>query len=244
MTTPLEAHQAALAHVHGTDFRSANLYRMVNDRLLEGSVLDVGCGSGGLVSWLLDQGRDARGIDHSDATIDTARAHLSLCGHDPARVSTEDLAALVAQGHQVDNVVSMDCLEHVADDRGFLSHMVRLVRPGGRLVITVPALMAVFGPRDEAVGHHRRYHRGDLLDLVADEPLDLMEMRYWNLLGVPPAFLYAKVLKSQMNESFRWGKPNLRKRLLRKGLHTWFAQVERRIVPPLGLTLLMVCTRR
>lgn len=243
MITPLEEQQAALTEVQETDFRAANLYRMVKARLAPGSVLDVGCGGGGLVSWLLNEGRDARGIDHSEHTIEAARRYLTRRDQDPERVSTEELAALVAEGRQVDNLVSMDCLEHVEDDQSFFDQMVEGVRPGGRLVITVPALMAVYGPRDEAIGHFRRYDKGSLTALAAGRPLQIEEIRYWNLLGLPPAFLYARVLKARMSEDFRYGTPTWRKRLLRQGLHTWFAQVERRIRPPVGLTLIMVCEK-
>lgn len=243
MLTPLEAQQAALTDVQTSDFRADNLYRMVGARLGPGRTLDVGCGGGGMVSWLLDQGEDAWGIDQSPHTVEAAKGHLTRRGHDPARVSNDDLRDWLDRGELVDNVISMDCLEHVADDRGLMANMVAITRPGGRLVITVPALMAVYGPRDEAIGHHRRYHKGDLERLLADLPVEVEDLRYWNLLGVPPAFLYARILKAPLQEGFRYGEPTLAKRALRKGLHLWFAQVERRLRPPVGLTLILTCRR-
>lgn len=242
--TDLEAQQVALAQVQEDDFRAANLSRMVAERLGPGSVLDVGCGGGGMVAFLLEHGHDARGIDVSEPIIAAAREYLQGRGHDPARVSREQLEDLVAKGVTFDNVVSMDCLEHVADDEAMFAHLVRLVRPGGgRLVITVPALDWLYGRRDRDIGHYRRYDRAMLRRLTIGQPITVEELRFWNGLGVLPRLVTEKLLGRRMDESFRYGEPDLKTRLLRGALDTWFRTVERYTRPPLGLTLILKATR-
>jgi SAM-dependent methyltransferase len=150
---------------------------------------------------------------------------------------------VIARGDLVDNVISMDCLEHVPDDRGMFQSLVKLVRPGGRVLVTVPAGPWLFSERDRIVGHHRRYTKERLRELTVGQPLQVDELRYWNLLGVPPTFVAAHVTKRAIDESFRYGEPTLRKRLLRSGLSLWFEHVENRIRPPVGLTLFMATTR-
>jgi hypothetical protein len=68
-------------------------------------------------------------------------------------------------------------------------------------------------------------------------------VRYWNALGVAPTFISNRVLKRLIDESFRYGKPTLSKRVLRAGLSAWFRFVENPSRPPLGLTLFMSATR-
>ena len=103
---------------------------------------------------------------------------------------------------------------------------------------------SLFGPKDVAVGHHRRY-TVERLRALADRPdIRVDELRYWNLLGVAPTFVAVHILKRAINDSFRFGAPGLGNRMLRRGLSPWFRHIENRIAPPLGLTLIMVATVR
>ena len=243
--TDLEQQQADLAEVQLDDFRSANLFKWVVDRIPAGSrVLDVGCGAGGLVAYLLEAGVDARGIDTSEATVRAARAFLSSRGLDPERISVGMTADLIAAGESVETVVCMDCLEHVEDDQALFDELVALTDGGGTLIVTVPALMSLYGERDERIGHYRRYERAELEALASGAPLDVHELRFWNVLGVVPTYISQKVLGRNVDESFRYGQPSLGKRVMRRVLHTWFRQVENRLTPPIGMSLLFVATRR
>jgi SAM-dependent methyltransferase len=196
-----------------------------------------------MVAWLLEQGHDARGIDQNPETVAAARRFLASRGCDAARITAAALDELVGVGTTVDNVVSMDCLEHIEDDRRAFTQLTALLEPGGRLVVTVPALPAVFSRRDEDMGHYRRYVPDTLRELATGLPLRIDEVRYWNLLGVAPTFLSARILRRRMSESFRYGGDGLRRRALRAALSSWFQNVENRIRPPLGLTLILTATR-
>lgn len=243
--TDLEQHEVALAEVQLTDFRAANLFHLVSSFIPPGgSVLDVGCGASGLVAWLLEAGFDARGIDTSAPTITAARQFFERRGLDPTRIGVDNTRALVARGEQVETVTCMDCLEHVLDDRALFDQLVDLTAPGGRLIVTVPALMRLFGERDVRMGHYRRYERHQLAALAAHPALEVEVLRFWNVLGVAPTWISQTILRRGVDEGFRFGPPTLRKRLMRRALSTWFGQVENRLVPPIGMTLLLVARRR
>jgi SAM-dependent methyltransferase len=244
VTPGLDEHEEALSSHQDTDFRSANLFRLVAQQVIPGTVMDVGAGGGGMVAWLLEHGYDARGIDVSASTAAAARRFLERRGLDPDRVRHQSLEDLIGRGETVDNVISMDCLEHIEDDVTAFAQIVELVRPGGRIVITVPALRAVYGERDERQGHYRRYQRDTLLRLTDGLPVHVDDLRYWNLLGVAPVFVNHRLLRRSIDESFRYGKKSLSSELLRRGLGSWFRHVESRLRPPLGLTLLLTATKR
>ena len=243
ITEGLDTHEASLSTHQLTDFRSVNLFRMVAREVIPGTVIDVGAGGGGMVAWLLQRGYDARGIDLSPTTAAAAQEFLRAQGLPPERITNIGLQDLIDEGQTHDNVISMDCIEHIEDDRTAFSQLVSLCRPGGRIIVTVPALMAVFGARDEAMGHYRRYDRQTLSALTDGQPVRIDALRYWNVLGVAPTFVNQRLLGRAIDESFRYGKPGLGPRLLRRGLELWFRTVENRLRPPLGLTLLLSATR-
>jgi SAM-dependent methyltransferase len=238
----LERQQIALAQTRGSDFRAEALGHLVAARLQEGTVVDIGCGAGDLVAWLGERGYDVRGIDVSEPIVRAAREHLRDRGLNPSWIEQSSIESVIERGELADNVVSMECLEHIEDDASAFDSLVAAVRPGGRLILSVPAMPSLFGPKDVAVGHHRRYTAGQLRALADRPDLRVEELRHWNLLGVAPTFVAVRFLKRAVNDSFRFGAPGLGNRILRRGLSPWFRHVENRIVPPLGLTLIMVAT--
>lgn len=238
----LERQQIALAGTLGTDFRADALGYLIAARLREGNVVDIGCGAGDLVAWLGERGYDVRGIDVSESIVGAAREHLRSRGLDPTWIEQSSIEAFVGRGESADNVVRLECLEHIEDDGSAFDSLVSAVRPGGRLILSVPAMPSLFGPKDVAVGHYRRY-TAERLRALADRPdLRVEELRYWNLLGVAPTFVAVRLLGRAVDDSFRFGAPGLGKRLLRLGLSPWFRHVENRIAPPFGLTLVLVAT--
>jgi len=84
----------------------------------------------------------------------------------------------VADG-SLDLAFLMDVLEHEQDDRGFLGEAFRKLKPGGRLVITVPAFEFLFSAHDVFLGHFRRYRRRQLHDLQRGLDAELVQSFYF-----------------------------------------------------------------
>jgi 2-polyprenyl-3-methyl-5-hydroxy-6-metoxy-1,4-benzoquinol methylase len=239
----VDEQQLHLAQIIDRDFRAQNLFRLVKRHLLTGSILDVGCGTGALVASLLQEELDATGIDISDQSVATAKRYLLGRGLDPERVQRRDLDELVRANQQFDNVVSLDCLEHIDDDQKFFDQMVHLLKPRARLILSVPALGSLYGEKDRKIGHFRRYERSMLLDLASRHPLTVHRLRFWNGLGVVPTYVTQRLLHRAVDESFRYGPSTRSGTLKRWLLFQWFRWVENTVAPPLGLTLLLIATR-
>jgi ubiquinone/menaquinone biosynthesis C-methylase UbiE len=122
-------------------------------------ILDLGCGTGATLSMLGGFGR-ACGLDASPEALRFCRARggLSL-----VRGLAGDLPFRDAS---FDAVVALDLLEHVGEDGNVLREMCRVTRPGGRVVLTVPALAILWSAHDEALHHQRRYGARDLGERV------------------------------------------------------------------------------
>jgi SAM-dependent methyltransferase len=88
-----------------------------------------------------------------------------------------------------DSAVFVNVLEHIEDDAEVMSGFFRLLRPGGHLLIFVPALSWLFSALDSAVGHCRRYNKNGLTALMKEAGFEVVSVRYFDLLGVVPWWL-------------------------------------------------------
>jgi SAM-dependent methyltransferase len=79
-------------------------------------------------------------------------------------------------------LVAYDVLEHIVEDDQVVSEIARVVRPGGKVLIAVPADMRLWSAHDDAVGHVRRYSRSGLTALFERSEFRIDEVRSWNVL--------------------------------------------------------------
>ena len=133
-------------------------------------ILDVGCGTGATTAQLSGFG-SVLGIDMGPAALRHARSR----GLKVARGSAEQLPVREAA---LDVVVALDVLEHLDDDRLALREFLRVLRPGGVLIATVPAYAFLWSSHDEALGHRRRYLRPQLRERVRSAGFEITLCSY------------------------------------------------------------------
>jgi SAM-dependent methyltransferase len=156
-------------------------------------VLEIGSGIGNLSAFLLDRDRLV--------LTDTREEYLAQLRERFADRRNVRVARLyLPNDHQdvaderFDTIICLNVLEHVEDDAGSLAAMRDLLAPGGRLVLLVPALPALYGAMDRALGHYRRYTRAGLVNLFRDSGFDVPHVEYFNLAGVPGWWFAGRVL--------------------------------------------------
>jgi SAM-dependent methyltransferase len=155
-----------------------------------GRVLEVGCGAGGLLRRLDRYGSHPVGLelDPELAALCQERASgaSAVCGsaYDlPFRSASEDLVAL------------FDTLEHLEDEAGALREVARVLRPGGLVVVSVPAYQFLYANNDRVAHHHRRYTRRRLRRVLEGHGFRRRKATYFNTLLFPailPAVLLGK----------------------------------------------------
>jgi len=137
-------------------------------------ILDVGCGTGGNLSLLQRYGR-ATGVELDNAARELANQRQQgevLPGRLP-----DDLPFAA---HSFDLVVLLDVLEHLEDDRASLAALGGLLKPGGRIVLTVPAFPMLWGPHDQTHHHKRRYRSATLRAVIMQAGLETAYLSYFN----------------------------------------------------------------
>ncbi len=85
--------------------------------------------------------------------------------------------------NSLDSVVLMNVLEHLEKHKSVMRELARIVKPGGHIIIWVPASELLYSPFDMSVGHFRRYSKPELKALALDSGLQIVNIQHVNLLG-------------------------------------------------------------
>jgi 2-polyprenyl-3-methyl-5-hydroxy-6-metoxy-1,4-benzoquinol methylase len=237
----LEQHFERWVEESEQDFRTGSLNHLVAQVLKPGRTLDIGCGTGGLSAELMRDGHQVVSQDASPSIADLCRRYLGSQDL-PADGVRVGLIEDMDPAERFDSIVALDVIEHIEDDGVALRAMRRAIAPGGRLLLSVPSLSRLYGPKDVAVGHYRRYDRKELVALLEREGFTVESVRYWNAIGVLPVWLTVRVMRTRLDEGFRYGDRSRPQRLLNDILRLWFRHVEDKLRPPAGLTLI-ACAR-
>jgi SAM-dependent methyltransferase len=170
--------------------------RWMFDRLrpwLGDHVLEIGSGIGNLSEFLLDCPQLVLS-DTDSFYLDRLRERFRRHRH----VSVVELTLPSVDGSlpdRLDTVICLNVLEHVRDDMGSLSSVYQLLKPGGRLILLVPALPALYGSLDRALGHFRRYTAHELRRMFTEVGFRTLHIEYFNLAGVPGWWFAGRVLR-------------------------------------------------
>jgi SAM-dependent methyltransferase len=142
-------------------------------------VLDVGAGLGVFSELAARAGSEVVAVEPDPRFVALARERLA-----GTRVEVvEETAEQLPPGEPFDSVICFNVLEHVPEDGAALAAFRERLRPGGRLLLLVPAHERLYGAYDRAVGHERRYERAGLRALLGTAGYDVGELRYVNPVG-------------------------------------------------------------
>jgi SAM-dependent methyltransferase len=166
---------------------------------IRGSVLEIGSGIGN-ISRLIRPLADHLVVTDTEAHyLDALRETFSGDAH--VEVASYDLdkpPPAAVEAHRYDAIVAVNVIEHIADDAALIGHLARVLKPGGSLLIYVPACPFAFGSLDEALGHHRRYTPEALASLLRSAELEPSPPRYFNLLGLGGWIVNGRLLRKRI----------------------------------------------
>lgn len=227
----------------GSDLEALSVLRRYRDWILaefrpylHGRAVEIGAGIGSYSQEMLNFVTTLEAIEPSSALFGRLQDGL---GHNPrAQVVnvTAEQWARSAYPQSYDTAVMINVLEHIRDDLEILCRVHRALRPGGHLLLFVPALMALYSPLDRLVGHHRRYRETELRAKVERAGFSVRRCRYFDMLGILPWLVVN-----------RWvGAPRFNTSAARLydavGVPVTRA-IERCVRPPIGKNLIVVAAR-
>ena len=140
-------------------------------------ILDVGCGDG-LFFEQLSRFGEVDGLEPDAALVADPRWR--------DRIRVEAIGPEFRGAGDYDLVLMLDVLEHIGDDGEALTAARSALRPGGRLLLTVPALGWLWSRHDEVNGHHRRYDPRGLRRVLAASGLEVETVRFFFFWTVAP----------------------------------------------------------
>jgi len=155
-----------------------------------------------------------------------ANLHTIVCD-----ICGDEFLALEKFG--ADSCAAVNVLEHIEDDQKALARMAAVLRPGGVIVLIVPAFSFLFGPIDRNLGHYRRYSPRAIRDLAESANMCVRKIRFMNFVGFFGWWMNARVFKRGAQSPYQirtfdhWIVPLL-------------SRIEDRLPPPLGQSLLAV----
>lgn len=150
-------------------------------------VLDFGAGSGTYADMLSERGISPECLEPDEELQHVLRSKgYKVVDYDQAQPSETEQYSLI---------YTFNVLEHIKNDQAAAEQLAALLRPGGKLVVYVPAMEMLYTAMDAKVGHYRRYRRTQLNRILRNAGLEIAESRYCDPLGFLATLAY-KILGS------------------------------------------------
>lgn len=94
-----------------------------------------------------------------------------------------------------DTIFALNVVEHIYDDVLALKNCKSLLKPGGNLIILVPAYQGLYGSIDAALEHYRRYTKSSLTTVFTRSEFQIVHRQYFNFMGVFGWFVFGKIFR-------------------------------------------------
>lgn len=156
-------------------------------------VLDLGCGTG-VIATEMEAWAKPIGLDMSDLALEFS------AGRGVPRLVLARGEALPLLSSSVDAVLALDVFEHIERDDLAFAEVQRVLKPGGVLVLSVPAFKSLWGPHDVALMHFRRYRLAEVADRLRQAGLNPVKLSY------SVFFLFPVVVLVRILEKFKRGE--------------------------------------
>ena len=174
-------------------------YRQSIQKYLGAEVLEVGAGIGSTTEFLC-RGNHQRWLclepdPQLAKTLNSYIASGSLPNCCELKVGT---LLDLSPKEKFDNIIYIDVLEHIKDDKFEIKNVYGHLKEGGFLVVLAPAHQWLFTPFDEAIGHYRRYNKRMLKAIIPSDKFKCISLKYLDCVGLIASLGNRLLLKSKM----------------------------------------------
>lgn len=159
----------------------------------ERTILDIGCGTGAMSARLQKWGRVVS-ADFSPLALEFSRRRGLR------NLVTADAMKMPFAEESFDLLIAMDMLEHLPDDVAALKEFHRVLKPQGRIIVTVPAYRHLWSEHDIALMHHRRYLRQELASRATSVGFTIEKLSHTMTMLYPIVALQRKLNASRPHQ--------------------------------------------
>jgi 2-polyprenyl-3-methyl-5-hydroxy-6-metoxy-1,4-benzoquinol methylase len=168
-----------------------------------GELLEVGSGIGNLSAFFLDHGLRLTATDLRKEYCEVLQKQF---GNHPGLQQVVNLDLVdpdfnnryASLSNAFDTVVALNVVEHIRNDELAIAHCLQMLKPGGRLVILVPAYRWLYNSFDRELGHYKRYNAKRLSLLMERQGMELITTSYFNAAGIFGWWLNGSLLRRKI----------------------------------------------
>lgn len=201
-------------------------------KYLNGQILEIGCGIGNFTKFLVRYG-EVRAIDINNNYIRQAKELVN----GEAQIGSGDIekGQYFFKDIKFNTIVCINVLEHVKNDLQAIRNMYKLLKPGGRLILLVPAHAFLYSVIDQSIGHFRRYGKDELINILLQNGFEVDKTRRLNLIGAMGWYISGKLFREkEVNES---------KIAIFNLISPLFLLLENIFEPPIGTSILVIAQK-
>ncbi len=220
-------------------------YRMIKPHLGK-DILEIGAGAGRITQLLLQDDFCRNRVVVNEPSNHFYELLKGRIGTSQAILSQGETSELLRHYPcAFDSIFSVHVLEHVEDDRGFIEDCLAMLKPGGKLIILVPALQWLYSDLDRKIGHYRRYNKKMVRRLIGGFDCNIVNLYYTNFLAIFGSLVFLKLGKVdyQKSEASKERFIFLQK-IYSRYLIPVIDLMERHVSMPVGLNLTFVLEKR
>lgn len=164
-----------------------------------GRILEIGSGIGNISKYFVSAGANITLSDIRPVYCELLRKHFPSV-QDIVMLDLVDPAFETAYAQHIgtyDTVFALNVVEHIENDPLAIRNCYKLLKPGGRLIVLVPAYAQLYNRFDRELEHFRRYTRKKLNALLADERFVIEHSQYFNFMGIPGWYISGKLQRNK-----------------------------------------------
>lgn len=205
-----------------------------------GKILEVGSGIGNLSFYLLKKFSNVTLSDFRNKYCDILKIkygnYANLNAVVEIDLSLNNFKEIYPySSKKYDTIVALNVLEHIKNDALAIHNCRELLAPNGQLVLLVPAYQFLYNSLDKNLDHYKRYNKTNLSQLINNEGLQVVEIKYFNFIGIFGWWFTGSLLKKKQI-------PNYQLKIFNK-LIPIFRFIDMLVFNKAGLSVIVICKK-